>query len=96
MNLGELQSKLALLIREYYSCIANSDGRFIKGHAILIGMASMSFVLTAFMTFYYRRENARRDSLFRGRNLTTGDFSNQMKWEEREKGDNATFFRYTV
>jgi hypothetical protein len=61
-----------------------------------MGMASMSFFLTAFMTFYYRRENARRDALFRGRNLTLGDYSDEMKWEEREKGDDATFFRYTV
>lgn len=48
------------------------------------------------MTVYYRRENARRGALFASRNLSIEDYSNEMKWEEREKGDDATFFRYIV
>lgn len=48
------------------------------------------------MTYYYRGENSRRDATLRGRNMTLGDYSSDMKWEEREKGDDATFFRYTV
>jgi MFS transporter, ACS family, DAL5 transporter family protein len=48
------------------------------------------------MTCYYRRENLRRDAILRGRNMTLGDYNNDMKWEEREKGDDALFFRYTV
>jgi hypothetical protein len=70
--------------------------RFIKGHAILIALISMSLTLTTFMTCYYRRENARRDAVLRGRNMTIGDYSNEMKYEEREMGDDAGFFRYTV
>jgi hypothetical protein len=70
--------------------------RFIKGHAILIGLISMSFTLSTIMTYYYRRENARRDSQLHSRNMTIADYSSEMKWEEREKGDDATFFRYTV
>lgn len=56
----------------------------------------MAFTLSTFMTCYYRRENARRDAQLRGRNMAIGDYSSEMKWEEREKGDDATFFRYTV
>jgi hypothetical protein len=70
--------------------------RFIKGHAILIALVSMSLSLSTLMTCYYRRENSRRDAILRDRNMTIGDYSSDMKWEEREKGDDATFFRYTV
>jgi hypothetical protein len=77
-------------------CKANPSPRLIKGHAILIGLISMSFILTTFMTYYYRRENHRRDALMRNKNMTIGDYSSDMKWEERERGDDASFFRYTV
>jgi hypothetical protein len=70
--------------------------RFIKGHCILIAMISMSFILTAFMTIYLRRENARRDAIFSQQNISREDYSDEMKWEEREKGDYASFYRYIV
>jgi hypothetical protein len=56
----------------------------------------MSFILTTFMTYYYRRENRRRDDVMRNKNMMIGNYSSDMKWEEREKGDDASFFRYTV
>ena len=56
----------------------------------------MSFILSTFMTYYYRRENRRRDAVMRNKNMTIGDYSSDMKWEERERGDDASFFRYTV
>jgi hypothetical protein len=59
-------------------------------------MVFMSFILTAFMTTYLRRENARRDVISNQRNISGEDYSDEMKWEEREKGDYASFFRYTV
>ncbi len=65
--------------------------RFIKGHSVLIALISMSFVLTSFMTLYYRRENARRDVV-----LAESGYTDEQRFEEREKGDNAMFFRYTV
>ena len=77
-------------------CEADSGPRFVKGHAILIGLVSMSFILSTVMTCYYRRENLRRDAIMRGKNMTIGDYSSVMKWEEREMGDYASFFRYTV
>ncbi|KAH6666232.1 major facilitator superfamily domain-containing protein [Halenospora varia] len=70
--------------------------RFIKGHAILIGLTTMSLVLTVFMTIYLRNQNARRDVLLKQQNVTLDDYSEEMKIEQREKGDNAIFFRFTV
>jgi hypothetical protein len=56
----------------------------------------MSVCLTIFMTIYLRRENARRDALSRERGVDVADLSDEMALEEREKGDEAEFFRYTV
>ena len=65
--------------------------KFTKGHAILIGMLTMSSCLQIFMTTYLRRENARRDREYKAPELYTA----QEKAAERERGDNASFFRYT-
>lgn len=43
------------------------------------------------MTIYYRRENAKRDAVKRPEKYTTAE-----KDAEREMGDNASFFRFTV
>jgi hypothetical protein len=67
--------------------------RFIKGHATLIGITSLALCLTSFMTIYLRRENARRDAIAAGRGATMDNLSDE---QEREKGDDAEFFRYTV
>lgn len=56
----------------------------------------MSMVLTAFMTFYFRHENARRDKLLLQMGVNLDDYREQMKIVDREKGDDAIFFRYTV
>ena len=45
------------------------------------------------MTIYLRRENARRDMIAGERGETMDDLSDA---QEREKGDDAGFFRYTV
>jgi hypothetical protein len=44
------------------------------------------------MTLYLRRENARRDREYKAPEL----YTIEEKLAERERGDNATFFRYTV
>jgi hypothetical protein len=67
--------------------------RFVKGHAILIGTISIATCLTSFMTIYLRRENARRDVIAGEQGVTMDDLSDA---QEREKGDDAVFFRYTV
>ncbi|RYP67946.1 hypothetical protein DL771_006979 [Monosporascus sp. 5C6A] len=66
--------------------------QYIPGHGTLIATLSMSLILCTIMTIYLRRENARRDSLYKA----PSEYTPQEQWEEREKGDNATFFRYTV
>jgi MFS family permease len=72
--------------------LSKDSPKFTKGHAILIGLLSMSACLQIFMTIYLRRENARRDAEHKAPEL----YSTEDKLAEREKGDNATFFRYTV
>lgn len=56
----------------------------------------MSFILTIFMTWYLRKENARRDAWAVENNMLPEDYTEAQRTEEREKGDNATFYRYTV
>ncbi|KDR66528.1 hypothetical protein GALMADRAFT_273465 [Galerina marginata CBS 339.88] len=70
--------------------------RFFSGHGLLIATVSMSFALSFFMHTYLKRENARRDAAMNSQSLTLDSYTEQMKDSEREKGDNATFFRYTV
>jgi hypothetical protein len=53
---------------------------------------AMSLVLQIFMTVYLRRENARRDATYK----RPEEYTAAEKELERERGDNATFFRYTV
>lgn len=56
----------------------------------------MSFILTTIMTLYFRRENARRDRVLADMGISLSEYSDEMRWEEREKGDAAIFFRFTV
>ena len=72
--------------------LSKTGPRFIQGHCILIGLLAMSASLQTFMTLYLRRENARRDSVHKN----PAQYSVQEKEAERQRGDNATFFRYTV
>ena len=66
--------------------------RFKTGLSILIGLQASSFILSGIMTTYYRRENARRDALYKA----PEEYTDAEKELEREKGDYATFFRFTV
>ncbi|PPQ92915.1 hypothetical protein CVT25_000501 [Psilocybe cyanescens] len=70
--------------------------RYYSGHGLLIATVSMSFVLSLFMHLYLKRENARRDAAMQAMGYTLDSYTEEMKHGEREKGDNATFFRYTV
>ncbi|KIX97998.1 uncharacterized protein Z520_06077 [Fonsecaea multimorphosa CBS 102226] len=72
--------------------LQSDSPKFTKGHAILIAMLSASTCLQIFMTAYLRHENARRDREYK----PLDQYTEQDKAAEREKGDNATFFRYTV
>jgi hypothetical protein len=70
--------------------------RFIRGHAILLGLVIMALFLTAFMTNYLRQENARRDAILAEQNISLAEYPLTMKMELRDEGDDAIFFRYTV
>ncbi|EON63141.1 hypothetical protein W97_02368 [Coniosporium apollinis CBS 100218] len=76
--------------------LPKSSPRFISGHAALIGLISMSFVLSLFMTMYLRWENRRRDQWALENKIMPEEYTEEQKHLEREKGDYASFFRYTV
>lgn len=62
------------------------------GHGTLLGFQAMSCCLSLFMTLYLRRENARRDR----EHKAPETYTEAERVTERERGDLATFFRYTV
>ncbi|ORY60005.1 putative nicotinamide mononucleotide transmembrane transporter protein [Pseudomassariella vexata] len=65
---------------------------FYSGHGTLIATETMSLILCIFMTLYLRKENARRDREYK----PPSEYTDEERALEREKGDNASFFRYTV
>ncbi|CAL3973203.1 hypothetical protein PZA11_005501 [Diplocarpon coronariae] len=79
-----------------YCFLPKYSPRFIPGHATLASTVAMSFMLTAFMTTWLRRENARRDQWALENNRQPENYTEQEKNAERELGDYATFYRYTV
>ncbi len=64
--------------------------RYFSGHGLLIGTVTMSLFLCIFMHIYLVRENSRRDIEMAARGLTLDSYTEEMKYEEREKGDDAT------
>jgi MFS family permease len=66
--------------------------RYLVGHGTLVGTITMSLCLSLFMTWWLRRENRRRDLAHRN----PSHYSLEEKRAESDKGDHATFFRYTV
>lgn len=65
---------------------------YYPGHGTLIATETMSLVLCVFMTLYLRRENARRDR----EHKDPSAYTTEERLMERERGDNASYFRYTV
>ncbi|KND88892.1 putative transporter [Tolypocladium ophioglossoides CBS 100239] len=66
--------------------------RYFSGHLIPLGTTTMSCVLSVLMTWYLRNENARRDREYK----PPSTYTREEMALEIDKGDNATFFRYTV
>jgi len=58
----------------------------------MLGMIALSIILCALQSVYLRRENARRDATHK----PLSEYTAQNKHEERELGDSATFYRFTV
>lgn len=75
-----------------YLYLAKDRPTYFPGHGTLLGFQAMACSLTIFMTLYLRRENARRDREYK----PPSEYTEAERYAEREKGDNATFFRYTV
>lgn len=75
-----------------YLYLAKDAPRYYPGHGTLLACQTMAITLSIFMTIYLRRENARRDRLYK----PPSEYTEEEKALEREKGDNATFFRYTI
>ncbi|PQE11460.1 high-affinity nicotinic acid transporter protein [Rutstroemia sp. NJR-2017a WRK4] len=70
--------------------------RYIQGHTMLLGLLSMSFVLALCMTAYYKIENRRRDAADRERGLTVESYTEEMKLSQEDRGDDATFWRFSL
>ncbi len=65
--------------------------RYLSGYGLIIGMVLMSLFLSFFMHAYLKRENARREDVMRAKGLTTLEsYTEDMKYAEREKGDDAS------
>ncbi|KAK7403501.1 hypothetical protein QQX98_010731 [Neonectria punicea] len=62
------------------------------GHGTLIATLCMSCGLAIFMTWYLRKENARRDREYKA----PSEYTLAEMELEADKGDDATFFRYTI
>ncbi|KAK4463047.1 putative high-affinity nicotinic acid transporter [Cladorrhinum samala] len=71
---------------------AKDKPRYFSGFATLLGCQAMALILSLWMTIYLRRENARRDREYKA----PSEYTEEEKHAEREKGDYATFFRYTI
>lgn len=72
------------------------EPRFVPGHVTLAGTTAMSALLTAGLTWWLRKENARREKWARDTGMRIESYTEAQKQMERKKGDDATFFRYTV
>ncbi|KAK0716085.1 major facilitator superfamily domain-containing protein [Lasiosphaeris hirsuta] len=75
-----------------YLYLSKDGPRYYPGHGTLMGCQFMAMILSIFMTLYLRRENARRDREYK----PPSEYTEEERVAEREKGDNATFFRYTI
>ncbi|GAB1313755.1 High-affinity nicotinic acid transporter [Madurella fahalii] len=75
-----------------YLFLSKDRPRFIPGFAVLLAFQAMALVLSVIMYIYLRRENARRDREYK----PPSEYTEDERTAEREKGDYATFFRYTI
>jgi hypothetical protein len=71
----------------------SKDGpRYRQGHAALLGFCVMAAILSLILTVRYRKENARRDATYRDPSV----YTDGERHRERQFGDDASFFRYTI
>lgn len=75
-----------------YLFLKKDAPRYLPGFGALLGCQIMALILSVWMAIYLRRENKYRDEMHKDPSLYTESEKNA----EREKGDNASFFRYTI
>ncbi|KAF3352576.1 hypothetical protein VdG1_08917 [Verticillium dahliae VDG1] len=75
-----------------YLFLPKYSPRHLPGLSSLLGLYVLALVLCVCMTAYLRRENARRDRIYG----PPDEYTEEQRELEREKGDNATFFRFTI
>ncbi|KAF8660605.1 hypothetical protein AX16_001584 [Volvariella volvacea WC 439] len=75
---------------------ATDAPRYFSGHGLLLATTTMSCCLCIFMKWWLEKENARRDAELKAKGMTLDDYTEEMKAAERERGDYASFFRYTL
>jgi len=83
-NLGGVMSS--------YLFLTKHKPRYFSGFGVLLAFQVAAVVLSVIMHIYLRRENARRDREYK----PPSEYTEAEKLAEREKGDYATFFRYTI
>lgn len=83
-NLGGVMSS--------YLFLAKHKPRYFSGFGVLLAFQVAAVVLSVIMHIYLRRENARRDREYK----PPSEYTEAEKLAEREKGDYASFFRYTI
>jgi hypothetical protein len=71
---------------------ARDAPHYHTGHGILLALCCLTVLLASFMTWYLRRENSIRDS----KHKPPQEYTLCEQEAEADKGDNASFFRYTV
>ncbi|KAH6641941.1 major facilitator superfamily domain-containing protein [Boeremia exigua] len=71
---------------------AKDAPHYRTGHGILIAMCSLTVLLATGMTLYLQKENTRRDAQYKA----PAEYTQAEMELESQKGDNATFFRYTI
>ena len=75
-----------------YLYLTRDGPRYYSVRGTLLACQFMAMVLSIWMTIWLRRENARRDREYK----PPSEYTEEEKTAERERGDNATFFRYTI
>lgn len=75
-----------------YLFLSKDAPTYYPGIGTLAGLYLLALILCLFMTIYLRRENSRRDREYRA----PSEYTDEQRLLEKEKGDSATFFRYTI
>lgn len=66
--------------------------RYFLGHGIIMGFLLMSLILIVLQFFVLSTINRKRDA----ENQNPAEYTNEQKYAEMDKGDNASYFRYSI